>query len=271
MTTVLDPASVPQDAPTDDGHIEDVPVIDDPENDVASLADLGGAAETPPSTDTGAAGDSVVASPACDKPRKKRVSKYTTISKATFTDSLELQGDVYTAKLDTPCHILSPTVTLQSGLVDDDGEYLQYATLKLKRTHAQVFQQVEETLLQTAKRNKMAWFGNDTISDDFLEKSLKRFVDLDAKTLTVKIDEGLGGKTDVQAGTKIKCVLSAPHAIFTRTQFGVPFTLELVKSIEKNENSYLFDPEEDEAYNAVTGADLMTHLISSEDIADEIS
>ena len=86
----------------------------------------------------------------------------------------------------------------------------------------------------------------------------------------MKLDEGLGGKTNIQVGTKIKCVLSAQHGIFTRTQYGVPFTLELIKSVEKDETAYLFDPEEDETFRHVTGTDLMTHLNACDEIADQL-
>jgi len=252
------PAPVaPETMEVEDGHIEDVPVVDIQE-------------EVPDETPVEVPDETPVEVPVDDKPRKKRVSKHTAVSKASFADRLELHGDVYTAVLDQHLHILSPTVTLVSDLVDEDGEYAQYATLKLKKTHLKVFADFEEALLEKAKASKHAWFGNEAISDEFLEASIKRFVDLDAKTITVKIDEGLGGKTNVGPGTKIKCVLSAPHAIFTRTQFGVPFTLELIKSIEKDETTYLFDPEEDETYGAVTGTDLMTHLIASDEIADEL-
>lgn len=247
----------PETMEVEDGHIEDVPVVDT-QDEVPH--------ETPVDSQDSAESEAVVE----EKPRKKRVSKYSSVTKATFADRLELHGDVYTASLDSPLYILSPTLTLVSDLVDEDGEYAQYANLKLKKTHLKVFSEFEDALLEKAKANKNAWFGNDSISDAFLETSFKRFVDLDAKTLTVKIDEGLGGKTNVCSGTKIKCVLSAPHAIFTRTQFGIPFTLELIKSIEKDETTYLFDPEEDETYGAVTGTDLMTHLIASDEIADEL-
>lgn len=248
--------------PPQDGLIEDVPVVDDIQDDIpdeppAVIQDEPGAPDTQ---------DEIVP----DKPKRKRVSKYLVVSKASFADTLSLQGDVYTAPLSTPFNILSPTVTLMTDLIDADGEYSQYATLKLKRTHANLFHDVEETLLKTAKKNKVAWFGNESIGDEFLETSLKRFVDVDAKTLTVKIDEGLGGKTDIQVGTKIKCVLSAQHAIFTRTQYGVPFTLELIKSVEKDETAYLFDPEEDETFRHVTGTDLMTHLNACDEIADQL-
>ena len=53
--------------------------------------------------------------------KRKRVSKYTAISKATFADHLELDGDVYVANISPPLNIISPTATLVTSLVDDEG------------------------------------------------------------------------------------------------------------------------------------------------------
>ena len=138
--------------PPQDGLIEDVPVVDDIQDDIPNEPPAVIQDEIAPDTQ-----DEIVP----DKPKRKRVSKYLVVSKASFADTLSLQGDVYTAPLSTPFNILSPTVTLMTDLIDADGEYSQYATLKLKRTHANLFHDVEETLLKTSKRNKVAWVGNE--------------------------------------------------------------------------------------------------------------
>ena len=91
---------------------------------------------------------------------------------------------------------------------------------------------------------------------------------LPAFGLRRKIDDGIGGKTNVAKGTKIKAVLTVNFAIFTRTQFGAPFTLELIKSIEKSESEYLFDPEEDESHAAITDAGILGHL-STERVVEQ--
>jgi hypothetical protein len=206
------------------------------------------------------AGDSVE-SLEDDMPKKKRrVTKYTNISRVKFNGNLERKDDVFVAMLDNPLYILSPTVTIMSDLYDDDGEYSKYVSLKLKKTHLHVFKNLEDDLLSMAKTHKATWFGNPDIPDEFLEKSIKRFINTDDKTLMVKIDDALGGKKNVSVGTRVKVVLSAECAIFTRTQFGVPFTLHLIKSIENTEDVYLFDPEEDESHKTIASYSLMDHL-----------
>lgn len=234
-------STTPQVVP--DGHIEDVPVGPDaPESPGAVAEDVVVDEEPPQSV------------------KRKRVSKYTAIAKATFADHLELEGDVYVANISPSLNIISPTVTLVTSLIDDDGEMEQYATLRLKKTHANLFKEFEESLLETAKSKKHEWFGSADIPDALIESSFKSFVNLDDKTLVVKIDDGIGGKTTIAKGTKIKAVLTVNCAIFTRTQFGAPFTLELIKSIEKSEHEYLFDPEEDESHAAITDAGLLGYL-----------
>jgi len=223
----------------DDGVAQDVP----PQDHVDSVDD-----ETPP-----VQGPAVAASG-----KRKRVSKWTSIENTTFDQSLDRQGDVFVLKMRTPLYILSPTVRLQTALFDDDEELQAYATFKMKSTHLSAFRELEETLLDATKKNKESWFGSD-VTDEFLETSFKRFVDPDSKTLTVKIDEGLGGKVSVGTGTRVRVVLSCPHAIFTRTQFGIPWTVTVIRSIENTEDMYLFDPEED-ARHAGVSKDLLSHL-----------
>jgi len=256
-----------QDVP--DGHIEDVPVGPDAPKSPGAVAEATEVAEvTEVAEATEVAEDVVVDEEPAQPAKRKRVSKYTAISKATFADHLELEGDVYIANISPSLNIISPTVTLVTSLVDDEGEWEQYATLKLKKTHAKLFKEFEESLLETAKSKKLEWFGSADIPDALIESSFKSFVDLDAKTLVVKIDDGIGGKTDIAEGTKIKAVLTVNYAIFTRTQFGAPFTLELVKSIEKSEHEYLFDPEEDESHAAITDAGILGYL-GTERVAEQ--
>jgi len=58
----------------------------------------------------------------------------------------------------------------------------------------------EESLLETAKSKKLEWFGSAGIPDALIESSFKSFIDLDSRTLVVKIDDGIGGKTDIVRG-----------------------------------------------------------------------
>ena len=176
--------------------------------------------------------------------KRQRVSKYTEITKAELQDVLERRGDVFIAPLKKPLHILTPTVTLSGDLYNADGDLNDYVTLKLKRTHAEVFGSLETKLLETAKTCKTSWFNNPEIQDEFLEQSLRRFFDAENRLLTVRLDDGLGGVT-ARKGEKIKAVIHADGAMFTRTQYGFLWQLTLIKSIEKNEDQYLFDPEED--------------------------
>lgn len=204
--------------------------------------------------------------------KKRRVRKWSSASSASFANALTRRDDVFVAPLDAPLYILSPTMRLQTALFDDDDDLCDYATFKMKSTHLATFRGVEDTLLDVAKANKHAWFGNDEITDAFLETSLKRFVEPEAKTITVKIHEGLSGRTNVKPGTRVKVVLACDHAIFTRTQFGVPWTMHVIRSIENDENMYLFDAEEDASYATVSN-DLLSHLTMdrSEDGTDAIA
>ena len=202
--------------------------------------------------------------------KRRRVRKWSAVESVAFADALTRQDDVFVARLKTPMYILSPTVRLRTALFDDDEELCDYATLKMKSTHLNTFQAMEETLLNMAKANKSTWFGNDEITDGFLETSLKRFVDASNKTMTVKIDEGLSGRTNVTPGTRVKVVLACDQALFTKTQFGVPWTMHVVRSIENDENMYLFDAEEDVTYASVSN-DLFSHLAQDRsDLADAL-
>jgi hypothetical protein len=201
-------------------------------------------------------------------PKKQRVQKYTAIQKASFGDALERRNDVFIAPLNKPLNILSPTVTLTEGLYTDEGDLKDYVTLKLKKTGAEVFTSLENTLLETAKAKKVAWFQNADLSDDFLEKSLRRFADMGSRTLSVRVDEGLGGKTEVQQGAKVKVILQAEGATFTKTQFGFLWKMVLIKSIEKNEDMYLFDPEEYPETTDMAQGDLLSCMTAAEDDDD---
>ena len=203
------------------------------------------------------------------KPKRQRVSKYTEILKAKFGQELERQGDVFVAPLEKPLHILSPTVTLSGDLYDADGELNNYVDLKLKRSHVETFAGLEELLLATAKNCKAEWFNHPDILDEFLETSLRRFFDKETRLLTVRLDEGLGGKKGVVKGTKVKVVLQADGAIFTRTQYGFLWKMTMIRSIEKNEDMYLFDPEEDPAADGLATGDLLSHVGQDDDPVDE--
>jgi hypothetical protein len=228
-------------------------VSNDPINDTNDTNDTDDTSDTNDTNDTNDA--IVVNTTPADVPKdedlpappkkRQRVSKYTEITKADLQDVLERRGDVFIAPLKKPLHILTPTVTLNGDLYNADGDLNDYVTLKLKRTHAEVFGSLETKLLETAKTCKTSWFNNPEIQDEFLEQSLRRFFDAENRLLTVRLDDGLGGAITARKGEKIKAVLHTDGAMFTRTQYGFLWQLTLIKSIEKNEDQYLFDPEED--------------------------
>lgn len=144
-----------------------------------------------------------------------------------------------------------------------------YVSLKLKRSHASVFESLEETLRTTAKKYKAEWFNNPDLTDEFLDQSLRAFFTPDTRTLMVRLDEGLGGKTNVTRGAKVKVVLQADGATFTRTQYGFLWKMTMIKSVEKNEDLYLFDPEEDPAADGLASGDLLSCVGQAEDADDE--
>ena len=255
-----------------DGTVEDVPYEDVSDDDTtatqaqpqtqtqaqpqtqATVPDLQPPA--PPATTTEQPAPQPAAPPA---PKKRRVRKWSSVGSASFANTLSRQDDVFVAPLDAPLYILSPTMRLQTALFDEEDELCDYATFKMKSTHLAAFQGMEDLLLDMAKSNKQTWFGNDDITDAFLESSLKRFVDPATKTVTVKVHEGLSGRTNASPGTRVKVVLACDQAIFTRTQFGVPWTMHVIRSIENEESMYLFDAEEDASYATVSN-DLLAHL-----------
>jgi hypothetical protein len=196
---------------------------------------------------------------------KKRARKITAVNTAAFSESLQRVNDTYAALLETgqPLCVLTPPVILKESLVDEEGDTKEYVKLKLKRVYGDVFKQLEDRLLQTAKDRKVTWFNNEDLDDSFLESSLKRFYDPDSKTLTVRVDEDVGGRLDTPPGTRVRCVVELHNAVFTRTQFGCLWTLTLVsKNSCKNEDAYLFDPEEEPQHEQITTHDLMSCLVN---------
>jgi hypothetical protein len=173
---------------------------------------------------------------------KKKVRTMSSVADAIFASSLERRGDVFLAPfVGGPLTILTPTVTIKTSISDDD-ETQEYADLRLKMSACDIMRRLEEDLLSKAKAAKDAWFQNPDLDDAFLDNSFKRFVD-DGRLITVRLDDVLdipdGG---VPSGTKAKVVVECEGAIFTRTQFGVLWSLKMIKSIDKDQ--YLFDPEE---------------------------
>jgi len=157
--------------------------------------------------------------------------------------------------------ILTPPVVLKDVIVDEEGLSQEYTRIKLKRVYGDTLGNLEDRLLQTAKDRKVKWFQNEDIEDSFLEGAMKRFYDRDARTLTVRVDDDVGGRLNVPAGSRVRCVLELHSAVFTRTQFGCLWTLTLVKAASRDEDAYLFDPDENAQHESITTHDLMSCLV----------
>jgi hypothetical protein len=194
---------------------------------------------------------------------QKRARTITSVNRVEFSESLQRVTDTYAAPLlgGEPLCILTPPVVLKDVLVDEDGDTTEYTRIKLKRVYGDAFKQLEDRLLQTAKDRKVTWFQNEDLPDEFLEGAMKRFYDPASKTLTVRIDDDVGGRLNTPAGSRVRCVLELHSAVFTRTQFGALWTLTLVKAASRDEEAYLFDPEEDSQHESITTHDLMSCLV----------
>jgi len=194
---------------------------------------------------------------------QKRAKKITSIKNVQFSETLERMNDTYIAKLagGEPLCILTPPIILKDSIRDEEGDVREYVTMKLKRVYGDLFGVLEDTLLQTAKERKGLWFNNEDLDNDFLEKSLKRFYDTSSKCLTVRVDEDVGGRVDLASGTRVRCVLELHSAVFTRTQYGLLWTLTLVKGVGRQEDVYLFDPDEEPQHQSITTHDLMSCLV----------
>lgn len=195
-------------------------------------------------------------------PNQKRAKKITSISRVQFSETLERVNDTYTARLlEGQLCILTPPVVLQDSITDEDGDTREYVSIKLKRVYGDMFGQLEQSLLQTAKDRKGIWFHNEDLDDEFLENALKRFYDPSTKLLTVRVDEDVGGRVELPAGARVRCVLELNSAVFTRTQYGVLWTMTLVKTVGHGDDVYLFDPEEEPQHEAISKNDLMSCLV----------
>lgn len=194
---------------------------------------------------------------------QKRARTITSVNRVEFSESLQRVTDTYAAPLlgGEPLCILTPPVVLKDSLVDEDGDTKEYVKIRLKRVYGDAFKDLEDRLLQTAKDRKVTWFQNEDLDDAFLDGAMKRFYDSSSKTLTVRVDDDVGGRLDTPTGSRVRCVLELNSAVFTRTQFGALWTLTLVKAASRDEEAYLFDPQEDTQHEAITTHDLMSCLV----------
>lgn len=193
---------------------------------------------------------------------KRRARKITAIKSIDFSETLQRVNDTYASMLTggEPLCILTPPVVLKDAIVDEEGETREYVTIKLKRTYGDLFRELEDRVLQAAKDRKVTWFQNEDLEDQFLDQAMKRFYSPETKSLTVRVDDDIGGRLDTPPGTRVRCVLELNSIVFTRTQFGALWTLTLVKQAARGEDTYLFDPEEEPDHASIAQGDLLTCL-----------
>lgn len=218
-------------------HVEQHVMQQQPEEDVPLVDDA-----QPPSPTPSMAKSVGAASAGARRARKKKVRPLSAVAGVSFASTLERRGDVFVAPFtDGPLAVVTPTITIRTEIKEDD-EDLEYVDLRLKTSACDLMRRLEEDVLQKAKHSKDEWFQNPDMDDAFLDHSFKRFVD-DGRVITVRLDDTLEVPDGhVPKGTKAKVVLECEGAVFTRTQFGVLWTLKMIKSIDKDE--YLFDPDE---------------------------
>lgn len=163
---------------------------------------------------------------------------------ARFNDGLVRDGGVYVSTRDVPLIIQTPTLTLASEM-DEDADF---ATLKVSPSTLKFFQDVDAALVDLALAKKSSWF-REGIAEDLVRSSLKSFVE--ETTVRVRVGDGVKAfdslKNEVplpQAGTRVKAVLELGRITFSKTQYGVVWTLKQLKLLE--ESKYLFEDEQTE-------------------------
>ena len=174
-----------------------------------------------------------------------------------FAEDLVRDGTVYVSSLETPLVLHTPTVTLAGPLLMDE-ELQDIVTLKFKKTHLDAFCAVEDALKTMAISHKAEWFKNEELTDETIAAAFKSFVDVDAKTLRVRVDDQLGvfgadksPQDPPPQGTRVKAVLSLERATFTKSQFGAVWTLKHLRLVETEDTpAYLFDADETPEYAA---------------------
>lgn len=164
-----------------------------------------------------------------------------------FESSLTRDGGVYVSALSSPLLVQTPAVTISSDLLEND-EQVTFAHLKLKTPLLAIFRDIEHEILQRALAQRNTWFRED-ISDETIQQSFKSFIQLDDRTLRVRLADDLRAfdarKTPIALpgkGTRVKAVLELGRITFSKTQFGAVWNLKQVRLVE--DSKYLFDEED---------------------------
>lgn len=179
-----------------------------------------------------------------------------------FSDELVQENDVFVSKTtpDAPMTFVTKSVVNVESIIGDDGNLNEYMTVKMKSSQFDLFSNFEESLLEKALANKEQWFRQPDMDDAFLVSSFKRFCDPETKTVTFRVHDNINGwKNCKDAKQRIRIIVQTGGAIFTRSQFGCPFTVIAVQPAE-DENQYLFDPDEHSCFEKISTNDLATTL-----------
>jgi hypothetical protein len=176
-----------------------------------------------------------------EPPARHRVVSYKLLDDIEY-DPLEQRDDVFIAPFaGGPITVQSPVMTLNDDLVDADGEFAEMCCWRVKKAHVPYFQRAEDRLLDSAKANCVEWFGQE-LDDEFLESSHRRFMDEENRVLTVRVHDGV--VDELKRKTKARIVLEADGAVFTRSEYGLVWTMMCVSKLENGRSQYLFDEEE---------------------------
>lgn len=169
---------------------------------------------------------------------------------AAFDETLTRNESVYVALLNPALTVATPTSTLLTSLAagadDNDAEdQPAFALLKVNAASMATLKAVEDAALEACFKNKATWFRED-LDDETLRASFKSFLDQDAKTVKVRVSEGVAAfdtdrtKLPLPAeGCKVKAVLELSRLTFGKTECGLVWTLRQVKVV--GESRCLFD------------------------------
>ena len=179
-----------------------------------------------------------------------------------FSDELVQENDVFVSKTvpDAALTLVTKSVVNVDSIIGDDGNLTEYLDVKMKSSQFDLFSNFEESLLEKALASKEQWFRQPDMDDAFLVSSFKRFCDPETKTVTFRVHDNINGwKNCKDAKQRIRIIVQTGGAIFTRSQFGCPFTVIALQPAE-DENQYLFDPEEHSCFENISSHDLATVL-----------
>jgi len=179
-----------------------------------------------------------------------------------FSDELVQEHDVFVARTSPNANmtLVTKSIVNVNSIIDTDGNLSEYLTVKMKSNQFDLFNSFEDSLLQRAIQNKESWFKQPDLDDTFLVSSFKKFCDPESKTVKFRVNDSVNGwKFCKDTKQRVKMIIQTNGAIFTRSQFGCPFTVIAIQPAE-DENQYLFDPEEHSSFENISPGDLATVL-----------